>query len=97
MAKKRKSESPRLDEMDRNMYATFCTAANSISQLYTQAQQQEKIAFQAGERHCAEKLYHWLLRSQQPGSKISVDELSNYLQELDHGDGIGTKRDWQPE
>lgn len=51
MAKKRKSVATRLDEVDRTMYTTFCNAANSLSQLYTQAMNQQKIAFQAGERH----------------------------------------------
>ncbi|KAL5975129.1 hypothetical protein ACLOJK_031808 [Asimina triloba] len=51
MAKKRKSDASRLDEVDRTMYTTFCSAANSLSQLYTQAMNQQKLAFQAGERH----------------------------------------------
>jgi len=51
MAKKRKSENAALDEVEKTLYTSFCTAANSISQLYTQAQNQQKIAFQAGERH----------------------------------------------
>ncbi|MQL76866.1 hypothetical protein Taro_009262 [Colocasia esculenta] len=51
MAKKRKSVATRLDEVDRTMYSTFCSAANSLSQLYTQAMSQQKVTFQAGERH----------------------------------------------
>ena len=51
MAKKRKSENAGLDEVERTLYTSFCTAANSISQLYTQAQNQQKLSFQAGERH----------------------------------------------
>lgn len=51
MAKKRKSENAALDEVERTLYTSFCTAANSISQLYTQAQNQQKLSFQAGERH----------------------------------------------
>ncbi|KAL0923912.1 hypothetical protein M5K25_004699 [Dendrobium thyrsiflorum] len=51
MAKKRKSDASRLDEVDRTMYSTFCSAANSLSQIYTQAMSQQKLAFQAGERH----------------------------------------------
>ncbi|KAK9130085.1 hypothetical protein Sjap_010572 [Stephania japonica] len=50
MAKKRKSEATGLDEADRTTYTTFCGAANSLSQLYTQAMNQQKLAFQAGER-----------------------------------------------
>lgn len=51
MGKKRKSVATRLDEVDRTMYATFCSAANSLSQLYTQTMNQQKLSFQAGERH----------------------------------------------
>lgn len=51
MAKKRKSDASRLDEVDRGMYTTFCSAANSLSQLYTHAMHQQKLSFQAGERH----------------------------------------------
>ncbi|RVW55047.1 hypothetical protein CK203_067034 [Vitis vinifera] len=51
MAKKRKSDATRLDEVDRTMYTSFCSAANSLSQLYTQAMNQQRLSFQAGERH----------------------------------------------
>lgn len=51
MAKKRKSDATRLDEADRTVYATFCGAANSLSQLYSLAMSQQKLAFQSGERH----------------------------------------------
>lgn len=51
MAKKRKSIATSMDEVDRTMYASFCSAANSLSQLYTQAMNHQKFSFQAGERH----------------------------------------------
>ncbi|GFS46670.1 nuclear receptor family 2 group C protein [Actinidia rufa] len=51
MGKKRKSVETSLDEVDRTMYSTFCSAANSLSQLYTQTMNQQKLSFQAGERH----------------------------------------------
>ncbi len=51
MVKKRKSEFSGLDEVEKTLHTSFCTAANSISHLYTQAQHQQKHAFQAGERH----------------------------------------------
>ncbi|OMO98642.1 hypothetical protein COLO4_13788 [Corchorus olitorius] len=51
MGKKRKSIATSLDEVDRTMYASFCSAANSLSQLYTQAMNQQKLSFQAGKRH----------------------------------------------
>ena len=50
MARKRKSAATSLDEVDRTMYASFCSAANSLSQLYTQAMNHQKLSFQAGER-----------------------------------------------
>eukprot|EP01018_Ginkgo_biloba_P014546 Gb_31393 [translate_table: standard] len=56
MAKKRKSENAGLDEAERTMYTSFSNAANSLSQLYTQAQHQQKLAFQAGERHALVRL-----------------------------------------
>ncbi|GFY80210.1 hypothetical protein Acr_01g0000190 [Actinidia rufa] len=49
MAKKRKSDT-RLDEVDRSMYNSFCTAANSLSQLYTHSMNQQQFSFHAGER-----------------------------------------------
>ena len=55
MAKKRKSIGTCLDEVDRTMYASFCTAANSLSQLYTHAMNHQKLSFNAGERHALVK------------------------------------------
>jgi hypothetical protein len=67
MSRKRKTNAaPRLDEADRTLYSTFCGAANSLSQLYTQAMAQQKLSFQAGERHafvrtgCALSPFHLL-------------------------------------
>lgn len=51
MGKKRKSIATSLDEVDRTMYASFCSTANSLSQLYTQAMNQQKLSFQAGKGH----------------------------------------------
>lgn len=80
MGKKRKSVATRLDEVDRTMYATFCSAANSLSQLYTQTMNQQKLSFQAGERHGLEKLYHWILRQQEAGSRVTTVDILTYLQ-----------------
>ena len=49
--KKRRTESSGLEDAERSLHASFCAAANSISHLYTQAQTQNKISFQAGQRH----------------------------------------------
>ncbi|XP_022774088.1 uncharacterized protein LOC111316388 [Durio zibethinus] len=49
MAKKRKSDATRLDEVDRSICTSFCSAANSLSQLYTQAMNHLRLSFQASE------------------------------------------------
>lgn len=85
MAKKRKSIATSLDEVDRTMYATFCSGANSLSQLYTQAMNHQKLSFQAGERHGLEKLYQWILRQQEAGERVAIVDILTYLQnELDY-------------
>ncbi|XP_057775378.1 uncharacterized protein LOC130994341 isoform X2 [Salvia miltiorrhiza] len=56
MAKKRKSDATRLDEVDRGMYTAFCGAANSLSQLYSQAVNHQRLSFHAGERHAMNEL-----------------------------------------
>ncbi|GMH31629.1 hypothetical protein Nepgr_033473 [Nepenthes gracilis] len=85
MGKKRKSIATSLDEVDRTMYATFCSAANSLSQLYTQAMNHQKLSFQAGERHGFEKLYQWIIRQQEAGSRVATIDILTYLQnELDY-------------
>lgn len=88
MGKKRKSLATSLDEVDRTMYSSFSSAANSLSQLYTQAMNQQKLSFQAGERHGLEKLYQWILRQQEGGSRVVMMDILNYIQsELDyHGE-----------
>ncbi|KAK9991194.1 hypothetical protein SO802_026179 [Lithocarpus litseifolius] len=86
MAKKRKSVATRLDEVDRSMYTTFCSAANSLSQLYSQAMNHQRLSFQAGERHALEKLYQWVLRQQEEGSRVTTVDIVAYLQnELEYG------------
>uniref|UniRef100_A0A5B7AHE4 Holocarboxylase synthetase n=1 Tax=Davidia involucrata TaxID=16924 RepID=A0A5B7AHE4_DAVIN len=86
MAKKRKSDATRLDEVDRTMYTTFCSGANSLSQLYTQAMNQQRLSFQAGERHALEKLYNWIRRQQEDGSRMTTVDIIAYIQnELEYG------------
>ncbi|XP_057502197.1 uncharacterized protein LOC130785997 [Actinidia eriantha] len=85
MAKKRKSDT-RLDEVDRSMYNSFCTAANSLSQLYTHSMNQQQLSFHAGQRHALEKLYDWILRRQEGGSRVNTLDIVTYLQnELEYG------------
>ncbi|XVE83266.1 hypothetical protein DITRI_Ditri16bG0074000 [Diplodiscus trichospermus] len=86
MSKKRKSDATRLDEVDRSMYTTFCSAANSLSQLYSQAMSHQRLSFQTGERHALEKLFHWILRQQEEGSRVTAADIVAYLQnELEYG------------
>ncbi|XP_065881071.1 uncharacterized protein [Euphorbia lathyris] len=85
MGKKRKSVATNLDEVDRTMYASFCSAANSLSQLYTQSMNHQKLSFQAGERHGLDKLYQWIWRQQEGGSRVTTVDIVNYIQnELDY-------------
>ncbi|XP_074570297.1 uncharacterized protein LOC141826880 [Curcuma longa] len=85
MSRKRKTEATRLDEVDRTMYSTFCSAANSLSQLYTQAMNQQKVSFQAGERHALEKLYQWMMRKQEEESRLTVADIVAHVQnEMDY-------------
>ncbi|KAH7652010.1 STAT transcription factor coiled coil domain-containing protein [Dioscorea alata] len=86
MPKKRKSDASRLDESDRTMYSTFRSAANSLSFLYTQAMHHQKLSFQAGHRHALEKLYQWILRQHEEGSRVSVADIVAHLQnEIEYG------------
>ncbi|KAL9245068.1 hypothetical protein vseg_018762 [Gypsophila vaccaria] len=85
MGKKRKSIATNLDEIDRTMYSTFRSGANSLSQLYTQAMNHQKLSFHAGERHSLEKLYNWILRQQETGERVATGDILTYLQnELDY-------------
>ncbi|OWM82280.1 uncharacterized protein LOC116209503 [Punica granatum] len=86
MAKKRKSAATPLDEVDRTLYSSFCGAANSLSHLYSQAMSHQRFSFQAGERHALDKLYQWILRQQESGSRVTTVDIVSYLQhELDYG------------
>ncbi|PSS31693.1 LIM and SH3 domain protein like [Actinidia chinensis var. chinensis] len=80
MGKKRKSVATSLDEVDRTLHYTFCSAANSLSQLYTQSMNQQKLTFQAGERHGLEKLYQWILRQEEGGSRVNTVDILTHLQ-----------------
>lgn len=79
MAKRRRSENSGLDEVDRSLYTSFCHAANSISQLFTQAQQQQKVAFQSGQRIGLEKVFEWIIRQHQVGLNPTTIDIMNFL------------------
>ncbi|CAH1446137.1 unnamed protein product [Lactuca virosa] len=80
MAKKRKSLATSLDEVDRTMYSTFCSAANSLSQLYSQALSHQKLSFLSGERHGLEKLYQWISKQHGEGLRVTSDDILAYIQ-----------------
>ncbi|XP_072978825.1 uncharacterized protein [Typha angustifolia] len=85
MGTKRKSEATRLDEVDRTLYSTFCDAANSLSQLYTQAMNHQKFSFKAGELHSLEMLYEWILRELEQGSRVSITDIVGHIDnEIDY-------------
>uniref|UniRef100_A0A7N0T8Z4 Holocarboxylase synthetase n=1 Tax=Kalanchoe fedtschenkoi TaxID=63787 RepID=A0A7N0T8Z4_KALFE len=86
MGKKRKSDAARLDEVDRQMYTSFCNAANSLSQLYSHAVSQQRLSFQAGERHALEKLYQWILTQEEERSRVAPVDILAYVQnEIEYG------------
>jgi len=91
MGRKRKNEnSTRLDEADRTLYSTFRGAANALSQLYTQSMTQQKLSFQAGERHAMDKLYHWIVRQHEEGSRVTVSDILSHIQhEMEYGSNDG--------
>lgn len=79
--KKRKAEANELDEMDRQLYTTFRTAANSISSLYTSSLNLQKRAFNSGARHTTEKLLQWALSQREGGEGVvNLPDLVNALQ-----------------
>ncbi|PPD71143.1 hypothetical protein GOBAR_DD31979 [Gossypium barbadense] len=103
MTKKRKSDASRLDEVDRTMYTSFCSAANSLSQLYTQAMNHQRLSFQAGERHALNELEYGgdeppmspRLPLQHPHSQAPMQSnnlgapvLSNPLSSVNVGQGV---------
>ncbi|KAJ6815896.1 uncharacterized protein M6B38_418650 [Iris pallida] len=68
------------------MYSSFCSAANSLSQLYTHATNHQKISFQAGERHALEKVYQWILRQHEEDSRVTITDIISRIQnEIDYG------------
>lgn len=54
MVKKSKSDAICLDEVDHTMYVSICSVVNPLTQLYTQAMNQQRLFFQACELHALE-------------------------------------------
>jgi hypothetical protein len=64
--------------MDRELYGTFRTAANSISALYTSSLSLQKRAFNGGARHATERLLTWALAHGE--GTLSASDLAAALQ-----------------
>lgn len=58
MAKKRKTEMEPTE--DTGLYQSFVGAANSVSQLFSQAQKEQRAAAAAGSRSALERTAAWL-------------------------------------
>ena len=76
--KKRKHDGP-LDDIERTLYASFSSAANGISQLYTQSLNQQRKAYCLGARHVAEKVVQWLEAEHSTEQSVSTNELVTLL------------------
>ncbi|KMZ59708.1 Holocarboxylase synthetase [Zostera marina] len=87
MGKRRRSAADfRLEEAERTMYTSFSSAANSLSHLYTDAMNQQKLSFVAGERNAMEKLHQWILRKHAEGPRPTIADVVSHLQkELNYG------------
>mmetsp|Transcript_22217 Transcript_22217/g.48783 ORF Transcript_22217/g.48783 Transcript_22217/m.48783 type:complete len:200 (+) Transcript_22217:219-818(+) len=89
--KKRKHDGP-LDDCERTLYASFSSAANGISQLYTQSLNQQRKAYCLGARHVAEKVVQWLEAEHSAEPSVSANELVALLrEELDVVEGCAAE------
>eukprot|EP00879_Flechtneria_rotunda_P004602 GHRR01004858.1.p1 GENE.GHRR01004858.1~~GHRR01004858.1.p1 ORF type:complete len:210 (+),score=82.70 GHRR01004858.1:243-872(+) len=80
MGKKRKYESVLDAECERTMYSSFVTAANAVSQLYTQGVQQQRRAAAAASKATLEKVVSFVLRENGGQEHISKAALLQFLQ-----------------
>lgn len=89
--KKRKHDGP-LDDIERTLYASFSSAANGISQLYTQSLNQQRKAYCLGARHVAEKVVQWLEAEHSTDQNVSTNELVTLLRrELEFVEGCAAE------
>ncbi|EOA18742.1 hypothetical protein CARUB_v10007323mg, partial [Capsella rubella] len=58
----------------------FGGAANSLSQLYTHAMNHQRVSFLASERRGMEKLYQWVVRQEEQGTRVPTIDIITYLQ-----------------
>lgn len=86
MGKKRKGEDL---ENERNLYASFVSAANSISTLYTSAQQQIKGSKTEGARVALERVAAWVGQEYGNAAAVPVPVLLQFLyNELEGVEGM---------
>lgn len=79
MAKKRKSE---VDlDAERTLYSSFVSAANAVSQLYTQASQQQRRAAATASRQTLERIICFVLKESAENSTLNSSALLQYLQQ----------------
>ncbi|KAK1263859.1 hypothetical protein QJS04_geneDACA009475 [Acorus gramineus] len=98
MNKKRRSDQARQEEMEKTMFGTFTNAANSLSQLYTQVFNYQKMTFKTGQQHGLEKVREWILKQLGEGVQVTQEEIIAYLQnELNAGEAIPMPSVYQPE
>jgi len=68
-------------ESERTLYSSFVSAANAVSQLYTQAVQQQRKASAAASRQTIERITQFLLRECAASETISKSVLLQFLQQ----------------
>ncbi|KAI3461902.1 hypothetical protein Pfo_018565 [Paulownia fortunei] len=80
MAQKRKMEITVVDENERVLFSMFQNTANNLSQFYTQSVNQQKLAFEAGQKYSLLKFHEWMVEKLQEGKMVTVPEIFAYLQ-----------------
>ncbi|KAL6784184.1 hypothetical protein ACKKBG_A05140 [Auxenochlorella protothecoides x Auxenochlorella symbiontica] len=77
--KKRKPEADL--EAERSLYASFATAANSVSQLYSLALGQQARYRDEGARQSLERVYEWLCKEHGNSSTLPTAALMDFLRQ----------------
>lgn len=79
MTKKRKFE---VDlDAERTLYSSFVSAANSVSQLYTQAVQQQRKSAATASRQTLERVICYVLKESAENGTLTASTLLQYLQQ----------------
>jgi hypothetical protein len=76
-------EGPGSDEMERALHATFCAAANQLTQLYRMSLQQQRTAYLEGYQRALETVVRWTFQHIQVRFRFSeimyVFQLSSFV------------------